>query len=939
MSPRRGRPRLTVLFLLVCAAALLADGGGPRISAPAGPATGRPPLPSSLTLAGLDRLLQRGQARRAMAGYAHRVAATPSETAAALGLVAAAGRAGRLDWAQRFLRAVRRRMPTAAVFLGEAEIAFYTAQHERALQFVEKAYRRLPVDVDIVFARSAALAAVGNVPAAALAVDDFRLDDLEAVSAHTVTLQRAATLASLVEPHHLGHRAAQRAWLRAVLQNEADIKVRALVLALAIQGLAGPEPSGLATAERAVHYAVRSGNQLASAMALIAMADRVGREVHQVTSLSAACAALANMGDAVRADCLLSALKVAWSRGALARAQLLYDAAMPIAGTNAILSVGLATSAVPMLQATGRLREASEVARRGVRAAEAIGHGELEAGLLADLASSRRQLGDLPGAKRAALEALNVVRPDDVATRLRATVVAANVAASMGNERDAERLLAEAETVASIENRSGELIAGPRQLTVAVEDGAVRRLRLLLELIGDDDRPVSEAVAGVRGRPREIAKHAITARILEADDHFSAALDEYRLALSALRLLRDTSADAVSRALVSDSWQELNRRAMSVAFEMGRWELAVVLLEDARSWPRTDGQEDNNNRLGFDPDSLGRSLPPGTAVIVYAIVPDAVWAVVLSQNGGRAVRLPIDPESLRHLVALWRATITRGGDLRVWERVGHRLSSALLAPLLPDEPLDQATLVYVVPDDALHSIPLPALPDDENASRLHAELKAWSRIPSLSLLWRTLQTAPRKGPLVAFGPQGGSDTVLEMYSAAQGRGFALLGPRATKAKWKEYSSMAGVLHFGGHAFPPAPDLGEGALVLRGDRIGGDKLTIPEIMSLRVNGAAVVLLACDSATRPAGSLIDGLQHEVPSIAEAFLFAGARSVVANLWPITEQNARELAVEFYRAGGPAGGVDSLEVARKRLRQRWPNDPQRWAGAIWIGAAEAHE
>jgi CHAT domain-containing protein len=68
----------------------------------------------------------------------------------------------------------------------------------------------------------------------------------------------------------------------------------------------------------------------------------------------------------------------------------------------------------------------------------------------------------------------------------------------------------------------------------------------------------------------------------------------------------------------------------------------------------------------------------------------------------------------------------------------------------------------------------------------------------------------------------------------------------------------------------------------------------------------------------------------------LEAGARSVVGNLWAITEEDARLFAIEFYRAGGAFRGAWALEDAREVLRRRYPDLPRRWAGAVWLGAVD---
>ena len=61
----------------------------------------------------------------------------------------------------------------------------------------------------------------------------------------------------------------------------------------------------------------------------------------------------------------------------------------------------------------------------------------------------------------------------------------------------------------------------------------------------------------------------------------------------------------------------------------------------------------------------------------------------------------------------------------------------------------------------------------------------------------------------------------------------------------------------------------------------------EILDMRLQGATVVLLACDTATRPERQNGAGYFPGTPSIGEAFIEIGARAVVGNLWPITAED----------------------------------------------------
>jgi CHAT domain-containing protein len=203
--------------------------------------------------------------------------------------------------------------------------------------------------------------------------------------------------------------------------------------------------------------------------------------------------------------------------------------------------------------------------------------------------------------------------------------------------------------------------------------------------------------------------------------------------------------------------------------------------------------------------------------------------------------------------------------------------------------------------------------------------------------------------VIAVGSGGGADQIAELDSVLGGErqvsaapldpraGVLLRGPRATETHWRRLVARASVIHFGGHALAPLGDGGGAGLRLRGDASADGAVTVAEILATELPGSTVVLLACDTAARPSRTTAAGYHGLTPSIAEAFLIAGARAVVGTLWPITERDARLLAAAFYRAGGPARGLAALDDARRLLRQRWPDNPRLWAGIVWLGAAGA--
>ena len=78
------------------------------------------------------------------------------------------------------------------------------------------------------------------------------------------------------------------------------------------------------------------------------------------------------------------------------------------------------------------------------------------------------------------------------------------------------------------------------------------------------------------------------------------------------------------------------------------------------------------------------------------------------------------------------------------------------------------------------------------------------------------------------------------------------------------------------------------------------LTAGQVQSWRGDADLVYLSACETAIGPA-RFADGM----PGLQRAFLRAGARGVIATLWPIEDVYAGQFATDFYRkytAGTPA-------------------------------------
>jgi CHAT domain-containing protein/Tfp pilus assembly protein PilF len=103
------------------------------------------------------------------------------------------------------------------------------------------------------------------------------------------------------------------------------------------------------------------------------------------------------------------------------------------------------------------------------------------------------------------------------------------------------------------------------------------------------------------------------------------------------------------------------------------------------------------------------------------------------------------------------------------------------------------------------------------------------------------------------------------------------------------------------------------------------LRLHEIYNLRLDAQVVVLSACQTALGK-----DVLGEGLIGLTRGFLYAGARSVVASLWSVSDQATAELMKRFYqgvleRGLPPAAALRAAQISLSK-DQRW-NAPYYWA------------
>lgn len=381
-----------------------------------------------------------------------------------------------------------------------------------------------------------------------------------------------------------------------------------------------------------------------------------------------------------------------------------------------------------------------------------------------------------------------------------------------------------------------------------------------------------------------------------------------------------------------------------------------------------------------DLERLAKSLPERTAVVEYLTGRggQATTAYLLTSAGVTGAVLP-PADSLA--VDLERfAALTERGEAAT--EVAARLARALLTPVLRSLPATVTRLI-VVPDGRLHRVPFDALPLEDGrplVSRF-AVSRAPSAVIALELLPRASSpAAPRllalADPRFAGETSQAPDPDTEVYrsgyaesgglprlagSRGEARAVARFAPGAV-VRLRDDASEAylkraaldsfQIIHLATHALVDEESPGRSSLALAPGNGEDGFVGAGELGQLHLNADLVVLSACRTA---GGAVVGG--EGVQGLTAPLLAAGARAVVATLWPIGDRRTTRLVEDLYRGlasgatlGDALQGAKLAAVARGETSAAWAaftlvGDPEvrlalvtprpRWP--LWLGGAAA--
>lgn len=384
------------------------------------------------------------------------------------------------------------------------------------------------------------------------------------------------------------------------------------------------------------------------------------------------------------------------------------------------------------------------------------------------------------------------------------------------------------------------------------------------------------------------------------------------------------------------------------------------------------------------------TLRQGMAEDEAIMLLDMTGALVIRRASAAVTPLAADEEAVRDLLRRLRSDLdpvaASGANPGYDVTAAFRLWSLIMAPLAGD--LQGVRRLRIAPFGVLTQTPFEALvtaapaaprwsPADPADPAWAIRTYAFTIMPSLAGQARLAGLARSGAPLTLLGLggpnlSGGGGTVRsveglldadgvvdpvrvrglrplaatidelgamrDLVGAAQTRlviGDALREDQVRSLAWRQYRIVA----FATHGFVAAGEAAPGqVLVLTPPlaRTGTDDgvLSSSEIRALKLDADLVILSACDTGAVPEGAGGTG------SFAEAFVAAGARTVVVSRWPLLSETAALLTaplVSEAAARGP-GGVTAAErdaILALLARPPRPNlrHPMFWAVFSVVG------
>lgn len=345
---------------------------------------------------------------------------------------------------------------------------------------------------------------------------------------------------------------------------------------------------------------------------------------------------------------------------------------------------------------------------------------------------------------------------------------------------------------------------------------------------------------------------------------------------------------------------------------------------------------------------LREALQPGETVIEYFMTGEHLSAFVATRDGIRVARriaAKIEVERLLDTLRFQIEKFNYGPEyVEAYFSQLRRSANEILGEFyaLIFEPLEAmlgGSQLIIIPHGALHYVPFHALHDGRGHLIERFEISYAPSAAVLKLCRDKHATKQIGSPeaeayagdiLVALGvAEIGTPNIeeeIESLTALFPNSIALTGEQATRENLFEFAPRARFLHLASHGFFRRDNPMFSFL-----KLAGSNLHFYSLLDLRLTAEMVTLSACHTGVN---KVFPG--DELHGLVRGFLYAGAPSVVASLWAVSDISTADLMREMYshlRAG--ATKREALRRAQLAIKDAYGH-PYYWAPFVLMGNPE---
>jgi CHAT domain-containing protein len=342
---------------------------------------------------------------------------------------------------------------------------------------------------------------------------------------------------------------------------------------------------------------------------------------------------------------------------------------------------------------------------------------------------------------------------------------------------------------------------------------------------------------------------------------------------------------------------------------------------------------------------VAQRLSPHEALIEYMVSDSGCVAFVVVGDTVAVIDLGIARRPLVRLIEFARGTLEQRGSARtdtLWRAPLRSLHHALVAPIEASGLLTGTRQLVIVPHAELHYLPFAALVDGDGRSMIERYEVAMT--PSASV-WVTLgerTRQPATAAVLALAPLPGALPASRREVAAIGRiagARVLVGRPASEDAFHREAGAYRILHLATYGVLNKHNPLFSFVELAPGAEHDGRLEVHEVFGLHLTADLVVLSACQTG------LGSGALTDVPpgddwvGLTRAFLHAGARRVVATLWPIDDWATAAFMERFYENLADNDSPERALAKAQRAMRTAPATahPFFWAGFVVIGGADA--